>query len=1258
MSYLKQMERFLKSCLKRKVKLTTDLMVSFLITGSLSFSATTITSSTSVPITTGGEYILGEDSVSLENNEVIINGKDIIIEIADNQTLILTANNGAIGNGSIIGNGSLILIGNTGLGIAAPEIIGTQNISNQNLIIQAKDYAINGYGQTYIESKYIDISSIGGYGKGIFIPSEKNSGSGNIKISNFKELNIYTSGTSSYSIQNQGSKSAIENQIEIIGDKNSIINIKSTFWCIVSNDTKNSTKISADTINLYSSYKNGPQMIHCDDNGKIEITGNKILITRVSGFDNELNPKDIINDYSDLIIAGITGEIDINKELKNKSLILNGNIKSRGRIETNFGTQDSYLNGKIITRTPEVIGYTKIGFYNGATWNNSGDSTVSNLTLQGGKIISDSNIELLDSPLQILGSSNGYNSILTGSGSYTSNNNNLIEISNIGNEFNLSDGATLTGNILINTGATLENNGIFSVIGDINNSGKLTLNNGTTINLNNSGTFSNNKGAELIVTSGATAFTNGTATNKGIITLEDTKDNLSKLVDNASLDSSGIIKLDDVTEKMSEADWNSLLEKLSLNSGNVSITGAIVKNDGTSIFLAGNELAGENTVGSIINQTKDEESIKVEQDTVIIGSKEEDKTHIITDKEINVGGNLTLKSDDTSTGVALDKVTINVTNDKNIIAIGENHKFNETNINLVGNSNLVVGDGNTLTSLEISNGAITTDNTPSFIQTTDKSTLVLKDINVKIDIVGSEQGTGDIITNNTILEGNLEANNLLVIGNTVANGEVNFNKLVIGILNSDETDIKELFLSSSAKLATSKTKMVTFSDTNITPNTVTIAKDGQLTLEVADDGSNALSNSSGITIVKENSNTPLSKGEKADIVFVLADGTVSKKIAIQINESNTLEDGLIFALNSEVYILEGNLKDGFYAVYNEQLTEAYQDKLNELNKLASNVGGYLSLDKDTRIVQLDKLYTNSIYSETVKAAYDNIKLNEESILELNIPTKIGEWSAGGKALYNKTKYSKKGVLKDNYNIKTDTAGLLGAMEYGIDETTSIGIAFSGANQSVKNNSGSADGTILYLGTYGKKEFGKYSIIGGIGYQFANYDTNNSAGSFSTSDNYNSNTISLYTEGKYSFELGDNLSIQPKTKLGYTYINQDDTMDNYFGIKDTDISTFDLEIGTDIVKTLNIPNGKIDLSLGSSYVRTLGDTDKEFNGRFIDSDGTAKVLGAQLSKNTGKFTFDVNISKDSGINYTTGIYLKVGSDSSRNYGASLGVGYTF
>lgn len=1218
MSYLKQMERFLKSCLKRKVKLTTDLMVTFLISGNLGYAIDAVTN-------------LGV---------LVVNNKD---ETISKENYTISTNNNSYKSGILV-TGDY----NLSLNIAKDLIVDyyLSNTTDDTGWRRCGIQATKG-GNIEIIAKVIKINSVtdNDLAVGIHAQRDEAQNGGNILVnSDTTSINVTSSNYFAYGIYVYNSTIP----------SNSINQIKS---CV--NINSNTTLIQVKGKN--TGYSTG---IIAWSEGQVKINKGNVLITA----DNIINTRghslvEINSDNNTNYDIKLTGNIVFEYNGDQSGTTVDSNIK------INLANSSSFLKGNIFINgdppvTKDSVSGMSLKISNGAYWSTVSEENnifMDTFELHGGKFENNSETSVFSkNGIVMLGEMNSYSSILSGTGNLTgtSLNERLITISNLGNEFNLSDGATLTGNILIKTGATLENNGIFSVIGDINNSGKLTLNNGTTINLNNSGTFSNNEGAELIVTSGATAFTNGTATNKGIITLENTKDNLSKLVDNASLDSSGVIKLNDVTNKMSETDWNSLLERLSLNNGKVNISGAIVKNDGTSIFLAGNEITGDSTVGDIIDQTKDEESIKVEQDTVIIGSKEEDKTHIIIDKEINVGGNLTLKADDTSTGVALDKVTINVTNDKNIIAIGENHKFNETNINLVGNSNLVVGDGNTLTSLEISSGAITTDNTPSFIQTTDKSTLVLKDINVGIDIVGSEKGTGDVITNNTILEGNLEANNLLVIGNTVANGEVNFNKLVIGKLNSDETDIKELFLSSSAKLATSKTKMITFSDTNITPNTVTIAKDGQLTLEVADDGSNALSNSSGITIVKENSNTSLSKGEKADIVFVLADGTISKKIAIQINESNTLEAGLIFALNSEVYILEGNLKDGFYAVYNEQLTEAYQDKLNELNKLASNVGGYLSLDKDTRIVQLDKLYTNSIYSETVKATYDNVKLNEESILQLNIPTKIGEWSAGGKALYNKTKYSKKGVLKDNYNTKTDTAGLLGAMEYGIDEATSIGIAFSGANQNIRNNSGSADGTILYLGTYGKKEFKNYSIIGGIGYQFANYDTNNSAGSLSTSDNYNSNTISLYTEGKYSFDLGDNLSIQPKTKLGYTYVNQEDTMDNYFGIKDADISTFDIEIGTDIVKTLNISNGKIDLSLGSSYVRTLGDTDKEFNGRFIDSDGTAKVLGTQLSKNTGKFTFDVNISKDNGINYTTGVYLKVGSDSSRNYGASLGVGYTF
>lgn len=1233
MNCLKQAEKFLKTSLKGKVNLTTGVMVAFLLAGNLSFAATEITNATKVPITQGGEYILGESNVTLKNEEVIFTGNSKIT-VNKNQSLNLYRTkideiNGVISNAEILGNGNIFLEGRIGLGI------GTNSITANSITLNTGTVGISGYTKkTTLEANDIDIKS------NWFGIQFQGDGNGKIEIKNFENLSIYARDVDGI----QQAYNTTESNLFISGKDTGTLNIiagRNAIRHLYGNNTIQAGKIILNSVG---------EGIYVEE-GTLNLNGNIGIYRIDQATENNFN---IISNTDVITTKKENGSVYINKTNIDKEIKINGNIKSTGLVEANFGSNTSYLTGNAQTINK---GNINLSFYNGATWNTRGDSIVTELTLNGGKVNNNNSIKVSE-PIEMLGSNNGHNSVLTGSGSYSkTGTGNLVEISNQGNEFNLSSGASLIGNIIINNDASLINQGTLNINGLFKNYGSLTLNN--TISLTSDSSFTNNSGAELIVNPNITAITNGNASNLGIITLQSTQDKntLSKLVDNSTLTNFGVLKLNDYFENsMTEDKIKELLENLSINNGVFNMYGTIVNHNGDEIYMAGVNIPNsDNTVKDVIDISNGKDVIKVENDTTIKGSEDSNgNSHILEDKVINISGNLTFKPhDDFNTGVALNKVIINVTNSNNITTVGENHIFNNTNINLIGNSNFIIGNGNHITSLKISSGAISSDDYPSMIQTTDKSTLILENIAVGVDIIGSDVGTGDVITHDdTILHKNLEANKLDIKGNTTAHGEINFTQLTIGISNSNGDNLHKFFLSSGAKLINNRNKSTSVSTLN-NEAPITINENGQLVVEVTKDGNNALGSSTGLNITKLGT-----KADKADIVFFLDKDIVAEKIKIQINNSNIFSENIIFAIDSKVYILEGNLKDGFYAVYNEQLTEVYQNKLNELNKLASHVGEYLSLDKDTRITQLDKLYTNSIYSETVKAAYDNIKLNEESILELNIPSKTGEWNASGKALYNKITYTKKGILKDNYNTKTDTAGLLGVMEYGIDDTTSIGIAFSGANQSIKNDSGSADGTILYLGTYGKKEFGKYSIIGGIGYQFANYDANNNAGSLSASDNYSSNTISLYSEGKYSFELSDDLNINPKTKLGYTYVTQEDTMDNYFGVKDADISTFDIEIGADIVKTLNISNGKINLSLGSSYIRTLGDTDKEFHGRFIGSDGTAKVLGSQIAKNTGKFTFDLNISKDSGINYTTGAYLKIGDDNSKNYGVHLGLGYTF
>ena len=237
---------------------------------------------------------------------------------------------------------------------------------------------------------------------------------------------------------------------------------------------------------------------------------------------------------------------------------------------------------------------------------------------------------------------------------------------------------------------------------------------------------------------------------------------------------------------------------------------------------------------------------------------------------------------------------------------------------------------------------------------------------------------------------------------------------------------------------------------------------------------------------------------------------------------------------------------------------------------------------------------------------------------------------------------------------------MAAFGYGLNETTTAGVAFSGVKQDVDTDGGSADADLFYLGVYGNKVVGNYDFTAGLGYQFGEYEADNTIANVHGSDKYDSKALSGYVQGRYTADLGDGLSLQPRVRLGYTYVEQDDTRDSYFGVSDAEISTFDAEFGLDTVKSVQLEKSKVDVKFGVSYVRTMGDTDDEFTGRFYGATASEgfDVLGAELAENVVKFNLGAEVTNENGFFYNGGLTYEFGSDDTDAYGVNVGVGYRF
>lgn len=388
---------------------------------------------------------------------------------------------------------------------------------------------------------------------------------------------------------------------------------------------------------------------------------------------------------------------------------------------------------------------------------------------------------------------------------------------------------------------------------------------------------------------------------------------------------------------------------------------------------------------------------------------------------------------------------------------------------------------------------------------------------------------------------------------------------------------------------------------------------------------------------------------------------------IDLGEKSVIGDNNTIALteNSETFYELTEMGDNKYKfAYKDDLAteNGFSEELNEIFKNSQtihdvlNKSGYDTVEKRAEV--LDKYYSANIYSETVKAAYDNVKMNEEAVESLARKSEIGKWTAEGKALYSKNEYDRKGIVGD-YSSEVESTGLMASFGYGVNETTTAGIAFSGVKQDVDTATGSADADLFYLGVYGNKVVGNYDFTAGLGYQFGEYDADNNilAG---TGDKYDSQTVSGYIQGRYTADLGDGLSVQPKVKLGYTYVKQDDAKDSYFGVEEAEISTFDAEAGFDVVKSVQLEKSKVNVKFGASYIRTMGDTDEEFTGRFYGTKASEgfNVLGAELAENVVKFNLGAEVTNENGFFYNGGLTYEFGSDATEAYGVNVGVGYKF
>ncbi len=828
---------------------------------------------------------------------------------------------------------------------------------------------------------------------------------------------------------------------------------------------------------------------------------------------------------------------------------------------------------------------------------------------------------------------------------------------------------TNEGQITVTNGAGMD----ITNAGDANNKGTLVntdkgtittssfsvgmLATGTGVEAINRGTIVINdaeKHADGRLSYGMQAKKGAVVTNEGTIILEYADiDNVKAMgtadetdQTKASGTNTGKVKLSDISSledfkdiKIADGVSEEYLAKLLFN-GNIEHNGMIVNKLGVNLFAdanVGNEndLTGSTVeVGQIGDKEGTLDKVTVgTAGTTIKGSNSEEENTINTEVfnasgEVNIAG-----GQGTSVVIEADSTNLDV-NGK--FAVADN-----TTLGFAGgtvNAEKTDADGNEIAAVTLEKN----------------STLKLDGTTFSGNIGTETQGTVEAV--NAVINGNITAAALTVTGAeeetavTYIDGEIAVTNITVG------TTTTRTFANAPALPNDAKDTLVLSSSSEFTAaGTLTIEETGKVVLEVG-------TGTDEYGVYNENA---FANSE----VKISVDGTGELQLStdnvsgetVKVDIGNTvIGTNLELTTNSDIYKVVSTIDKAGQIVI-EYDKELYKDNatLNEINNAAVVLnGGTFSGNKAERAAQLDKIYSENIYSETVRAAYDSLKMSEEAVLSLAHEVKAGEFKADGKALYSKDEYTKDGSI-GSYDAEVESTGLLASFEYGLSDTATAGVVFSGVKQDVDTDGGSADADLFYLGVFGTKAVGNYDFTAGLGYQFGEYEADNNIANIAGSDKYDSTAFSGYVQGRYTADLGDGLSIQPKVKLGYTYLKQDDAKDSYFGVSDAEISTFDAELGLDVVKSVQFEKSRLDVKFGASYVRTMGDTDEMFKGHFYGN-GTSSfdVIGAELAENVVKFNLGAESVQENGFFYNGGFTYEFGSNDTEAYGVNLGVGYKF
>lgn len=357
-----------------------------------------------------------------------------------------------------------------------------------------------------------------------------------------------------------------------------------------------------------------------------------------------------------------------------------------------------------------------------------------------------------------------------------------------------------------------------------------------------------------------------------------------------------------------------------------------------------------------------------------------------------------------------------------------------------------------------------------------------------------------------------------------------------------------------------------------------------------------------------------------------------------------------------------------YEDLNQIVLSMGSEDINELSKL---IGAESTLKKsDTQkeylVKYLAEIYAASPYSLSSELSRKSADMFENIVVGKDLKPELNNWAIYGGLTHVD------GGLKDSYygiddqiyttnaygvDTESKITGTYVMGEYGLSSDFTTGVIF-GVNQgeSKLSNGSKVNGDNIYLGAFAKKYLGNLRLLAGVGYQYGDFEADRySLGADKIrhyDSKYNDKTFDLYADMKYTYQLAENLYLEPNVGISYINVEQDSAKESgNLGMTTSskDFNYTNLKAGVDVRKDIVTTNMKHSISTGVFYERMLaGNGEEKLEARFNSSEKTMKLLVNEKNKDKLGIRTKYEVALQNGVTFDVKGASYIGNYSSSKY----------